>query len=135
MVFRNTFADNIGGMSDGRFPHEKAVDLGLITPDYGMIITSAAGVLHGWEVGTGKILWTTKIAKFEPTALACSPDGELLAASGDDATVRLFDTKTGNETAKLTHDRPALTVAFSPDGTRIASGSADKTAKVWQLGK
>jgi len=31
------------------------------------------------------------------------------------------------------HSHRILSVAFSPDGTKIVSGSADKTIKVWDM--
>ena len=33
-----------------------------------------------------------------------------------------------------THSETIRSVAFSPDGTKIVSGSDDKTIKVWDLG-
>jgi len=32
------------------------------------------------------------------------------------------------------HSREIMSVAFSPDGTKIVSGSFDKTIKVWDSG-
>ena len=32
------------------------------------------------------------------------------------------------------HSEPITSVAFSPDGTKIVSGSFDKTIKVWDSG-
>ncbi len=32
------------------------------------------------------------------------------------------------------HSNGAMAVAFSPDGTKIVSGSLDKTIKVWDSG-
>ena len=35
---------------------------------------------------------------------------------------------------KDAHSNVITSVAFSPDGTKIVSGSADKTIKVWDFG-
>ena len=35
---------------------------------------------------------------------------------------------------KDAHSQPIKSVAFSPDGTKIVSGSYDKTIKVWDFG-
>ena len=47
-------------------------------------------------------------------------------------TVRLWDMATGREKHKfLGHTGPITTVAFTPDGRAVVSGSADATALVW----
>ncbi|MCO6458837.1 MAG: hypothetical protein J5I93_26315, partial [Pirellulaceae bacterium] len=66
-----------------------------------------------------------------------SPDGKWLAsagsASGRDAIVvrELASGKVWH--TLLGHEGPITSLAFSGDGTRIASGSADKTARIWDL--
>ena len=49
-----------------------------------------------------------------------------------DTTIRLWDVETGKELATLRgHEDDVKSVAFSPDGTRLASGSINKTIRVW----
>jgi WD40 repeat protein len=46
--------------------------------------------------------------------------------------VKVWDAATGQETLSLKeHTGPVMSVAFSADGKRLASGSQDGTVKVW----
>ena len=44
---------------------------------------------------------------------------------------RVFDAATGAEISRLDHERQVRAVAFSPDGTRVATGSDDGSARVF----
>ncbi|KAF9975218.1 hypothetical protein BGZ73_001200 [Actinomortierella ambigua] len=70
------------------------------------------------------------------SGLAFSPQADLLAASSWDNNVRIYEIQAnGTSVAKsmYSHDAPALSVAWSRDGTKIASGGADKQAKMFDI--
>ena len=51
-------------------------------------------------------------------------------------TARLWDVVSGKVVATLAaHTGPVSAVAFSPDGTRVVTGSWDNTARLWSVSK
>jgi mRNA export factor len=68
--------------------------------------------------------------------LAFSPTAEILSVASWDNKIRIYEIGQGgvNGKAMYEHASPVLTTHFSKDGTKLASGSADKTAKVFDLG-
>lgn len=74
--------------------------------------------------------------KWSPTGPGTNnPNAQLILASASfDSTVRLWDVERGQCIHKLTrHLEPVYSVAFSPDGRRIASGSFDKCVHIWNV--
>ena len=70
-------------------------------------------------------------------AVAISPTGDRVAASGEDGSVRLWATAdlAAPPLLLVGHSDYVNTVAFSPDGRLLASASDDATARVWDLGQ
>ena len=63
-----------------------------------------------------------------------SPDGRLIAASSA-GTARVWDAETGKlRHTMLGHSGLVLSVAWSPDSSRLVTGSLDGTAEVWEIG-
>lgn len=66
-----------------------------------------------------------------------SPDSQLIASAGGldaDNGIRLWDAETNTLQEVLNqHQQPVTSMAFSPSGAYLASGSADQTVIVWSL--
>lgn len=63
-----------------------------------------------------------------------SPDGRLLAASGVDRVVRVWNPAAGEQIKTFVgHREEVLALTFSPDGTTLASASADRTVRLWRV--
>jgi WD40 repeat protein len=67
--------------------------------------------------------------------LAFSPDGGLLACKGvGGQTVRIWEVGPGKELGLFKgHEGSIATVAFTPDGRRVVSGSSDTTLLLWNV--
>ena len=115
------------------FTTKKQVFLTAFTA-FTMITTALQGqssfLIHTIQSGDGH---TDRV-----NSVAYSPNGETIVSGSDDATLKLWNAKTGVLIKTLAgHTGQVTSVAYSPDGKTIASGSWSKTIKLWnaQTGK
>lgn len=67
-------------------------------------------------------------------ALAWSPDGRYIASGGNDKTIQVWSTLTGQRSFIYRNRSAGVnTVAWSPDNHSIVFGSNDRTAQVWDV--
>ncbi|MFN8453372.1 MAG: hypothetical protein U0401_01665, partial [Anaerolineae bacterium] len=107
---------------------------------------SADGTVRLWDMATGQPLGSPLTGHTSMVlSLAFSPDGQMLASAGADETIILWDisgisqSELGTKTnlplahALTGHQGAVLSVAFSPDGQTLASGSEDETIILWDV--
>ena len=110
--------------------------------------TLAAGLENStvklWNVETKTNTDILSWATSRVSSVAFSPDGTTLAAglsnafSGfnptpDHAAVKLWNVETKNIVTLSGHEDYVTSVAFSPDGTTVASGAGDGTVRLWDV--
>jgi len=109
-----------------------------VSPDAARIAAADAdGSASIMEAATGERIYSFRIARRdgEKKALAYSPDGRLLAGTGEDSRqIDVWDTRTHDRSARLTgHTGVVYSVAFNGDGRLLASASGDGTVRLWDV--
>jgi WD40 repeat protein len=120
--------------------HSNQVTSVAFSPDGQRLASASADqTVKVWDAHTGQEILTLRGGKIK---VIYSPDGQRLAsasAGGRDkqgealpGEVKVWDAQTGQEVHTLRgHTNYVNSVAFSPDGQRLATASADKTLKIW----
>jgi len=97
---------------------------------------SSDGTIKLWDIATGNLLQTLQHRDWV-NSVAFSPNGTTLASESsgfNGGTIKLWDVATGNLLQTIPGDGSGFSsVAFSPDGTKLASGSSDGTIKLWNV--
>jgi WD40 repeat protein len=103
------------------------------SPTGGRLVTGGLrGTISIWNVASGARTADLSGASALIMDIAFSPDSSTLAVAGFDRAVHLFDVKSTTERLVLQHDVVVSAVAFSPDGSRLASFTPGQV-RVWAL--
>lgn len=113
--------------------HTEGVRAVAFSPDSQSLATAAPDrTVRLWDVPTGKE--RAVLHGCSGNALAFSPDGALLAAGGSDDVVRLWEVESARERESLhTGSNNVRSIAFSPDGRRLALGHFVRSGVTLQM--
>lgn len=115
------------------------------SPDGRRVTTGTrGGDVAVWDAHSGRLLHELHRHEVGVRSIAYSPGGRWLAVASIDGSARLYDTDTGElqlvmrnyEPDETNPDAPRysaaiLAVAFGPHGKRVATASANGTARIW----
>lgn len=112
--------------------HKYEFGIPCFSPDETAVAFAERSILL-FDTGTGELL-EPKFDSGLCSALAFSPNGEMLASDSRSGTIQVWDVATGKLMNKLGgHSQWAGCLTFSPDGRSLISTSDDGTMRFWQV--
>jgi WD40 repeat protein len=98
--------------------------------------TASGNAIKLWDANTGQELLTLAGHTDWLAGLAFSPDGQRLASTSLDGTVRIWSLSPGQELLTVLSPSAGYgnRVVYSPDGQEFATNAGDGTATIWNIG-
>jgi WD40 repeat protein len=128
--------------------HPNLVDCVAYNKDGTQIATACHdGIVRIFDIAKGATLKQINAhTQPQPSAVYCvawSPDGKQIASASLDRSIKIWDAAGGTlvkeikgydeKTAPKGHRDGVFSVAWSPDGKQIVSGSSDRSIKLWNV--
>ena len=129
--------------------HRHTLRAAVFSPDGKKVVTSSGfndNTARIWDAESGKQLHILEGHKDDVVDAAFSPDGKKVVTASFDGTARIWDVESGKEIQRLhtslvrmigSFSPPQInwvkSVAFSPDGSKVATVSRDGGVRIWTL--
>lgn len=102
-----------------------------------VVTTDVAGGISVWDTETGHVKASQNRIRSGLTSLDIAESetrGTIVVGGYNDGTARVWPSDANGVIAELTgHPGPVNSVAFSPDGTLVATGSTDNVLRLWSV--
>jgi len=107
----------------------------LVYKTFAPFCTGLISVQHfGIDQHGGRLIMTLVGHESHVYSVPYSSNGQLVGSGSNDGTVRIWDTRTGEETVPpLIAGGAVLSISFSPNGNNLATGVAGGDVCIWSL--
>ncbi|MCW5316826.1 protein kinase [Nostoc sp. KVJ3] len=126
------------GFQESWYKHFRRIQTGIVSrlTQHNNSGKNEALLGQSLKITLGKVSLVNTLQGNENSVLsvAISPDGQTIASSGGNRTIKLWNLATGQQISSLnTYSQQVNAVVISPDGKTLVSGSDDSTIKIWNL--
>jgi WD40 repeat protein len=116
--------------------HSDVVSCVVFNPS-GSILASGSvdSTIRLWDVATGNVLKTLQEHADTVSTVAFSRDGKMLASGSRDKMIKLWEVDTGKQLRTWTASEEVVSLAVSPDATRLAvvCGTGSPIVTLWDM--